>query len=286
MRLAPLLFLLLGCTDAQVLLERDDAGRDAGPDAGRDAGRARDAEPDAARDGGVDASQDEGADAGPEPVTWGSPCAVDADCAPVCVGVTEPCAPFCRDDRGCATDCVTDADCPPYHTCVADGAGRLGCAPRCDVVAADPCEPTGLGCRVLADGSAYCVRGCTQDDDCPVTRACERTSTGGRCFRPGRRVGATCAVRQRFLNDCEATHECWILEPTTRAGVCVAPVCRPGASADCESRVDVNSTCVEIVVEGNEPEYACVPRCGTDDSCPEGLVCRSHPHGRACLPPG
>ncbi|MEM9070733.1 MAG: hypothetical protein AAGE52_19655 [Myxococcota bacterium] len=274
--LASTFFFLLACTQSNVLLEGD-AGDDARSET--DAGR-----PDTAtRDAGTDSARDAGTDAGVAP-DFGTPCETATDCEPLCAGDSD-CTPICSLLGRCTTSCDVRVGCGTDELLCASLEGSIECVLVCSLEDEDPCEARGLGCFLTSEDVGLCIPGCTEDRDCDDGRVCQRTRGGGRCFRPGVRIGDLCEVRTDGQVDCGDQQECVGAVEGATMGVCVGRSCSVDADP-CDSIVQSGTVCAPLSI-GDSIFPACVPRCTEDDDCSAEYVCRDlgDGRGRGCTTP-
>ena len=220
--------------------------------------------------------------------TFGSRCETDVDCASVCDGEPDTCVPRCSTLTGtCTSTCTVTTACPREEMlCVYSESAGTECVIECDPSDPDPCAPPGLGCLLGADGTNLCTPGCTQEHDCTDGRVCQRSRTGGTCFRPSARIGTPCRFGG-IESDCNASDACLPFDESASPtdGECVFVGCT--RTEDCRAGVQLGTVCAAVSVFGREGR-ACVPECVTDDHCPDGLVCKDIAGGeeRGCLRPG
>ncbi len=249
----------------------------------------------AERDGGVDAGPRPGTDAGigaptdaateSPPLSWGSACERDEDCARLCHGL-DGCRAHCGAFDRCWPRCGPSLRCPDEEnqTCLASSGVDSFCAPHCDIAAEDPCGPRGLGCANAYREIYVCSPGCSDDSDCTDGRQCQRTRGGGECIRLDASVGDACAKHPDGQRDSGDEQWCWVLDEASAEGICVGMNCTP-ASDHCERYFDPESACAIVELFPGRHAAVCVPRCGPSAACPAGLTCADQDGAQMCVRP-
>lgn len=186
----------------------------------------------------------------------GSLSCVDEVCSDVCTNDSEcrtgnicdasgSCLPGCRDDDGCRDDETCDSgSCVPEEDCSA-----ASCEPECSI---DGDCNVGELCN-----SGSCVPGCRDDDGCPGDNSC---------------VAGTCVEN---AGSGQSYSRCTNDAPTTtcpQGEVCLQS---EDGSAVCAQSCETTSECPPAPSGSAVPQcvLACLLRCSSDESCPEGMIC-------------
>lgn len=216
-------------------------------------------------------------------------CRNNADCPDqsTCVknrltGRNECQRPSCKKNEDCAEGTLcrvvgrSSGD-EPLFACVPPGARDSGAM----------CDPNNGGDLAVSCGpKLMCVAGgCSQpceppevDEErvCPALHECVQTEAGWGCV-PTCKYGASCG----------AGKTCTFLSTENPISVCTVrdgPNCL-GSKGGCPANTDC---VVETNVRTERTTFRCYPRCGTDESCPDGSVCvggkKTAQCRRACTP--
>jgi hypothetical protein len=224
--------------------------------------------------------------------------------APAVAGLKPPdCTPLPGGGLSCGA-CRNNADCPDGSTCVVNPLnGRTECKrPSC--TKNEDC-PEGTLCRVVGRTSSdEPLRACVPSGARPAGAVCDPNQGGDPTVSCGPKlvcVNGGCAppCERREVDDdpvCPAGHECieteagWGCIPTCKIEPCPAgktcsflsdenpiSLCTYPDGPNClgsKGGCPANTDCiVETNARSERTTFRCHPRCGADQSCPDGSVC-------------